>query len=463
MSSSGIDAVYLLAGRVGGTERCYLLRPGLNRIGRHPGSDIVLPIDGVSKRHAVLVVSPGSLRLQDVASKNGTFLAGRRTLDVEVRPGDELGFGPVRLILAEAEPDEGTLAVELSPAAAKRVEVETTVTPSRGAPHSAWEGSLRFPDGHFPGDSPPMRDLYRQMASIARSELPVLIVGETGVGKEAVARTIHASSGRGHRSFAAVSCAAVPRDLLEAELFGVAAGAATGVAARAGVLRSAAGGTVLLDEIGEMPIALQAKLLRALQEKVAQPLGAPPMRVDVRVLAATNARLDELIATGAFRRDLYYRLAGCVLTVPPLRERREDLPTLIEHLLRRAAREAATGPRGLTTGAARRLCREPWPGNVRQLEHAIQRLVYLAAESETITERTVEAALRSAELASPPGGTAIEAGRELDLAALERRAIAEALRRSQGNQAQAARLLGISRYALRRRIERDDRASGESA
>lgn len=462
---------FLLCGEVDGGERHYLLRPGLNRIGRLAGNHVVLAVDGVSKRHAAVIVGREGIRLQDLASKNGSFINGRRALDEALERGDEVRFGPVRLELRTAEPGRGALAIEISNDGSPAIDGETTLTAaaSSAAGADGWRTALSFPDGYVICESPSMRDLYRQVAAVARSELPVLVLGDSGVGKEAIARTLHASSRRGG-PFAAVNCSAIPRELLEAELFGIAAGAATGVAGRPGVFRAAAGGTVLLDEIGSMPLALQSKLLRALEDGEIQPVGAPPEPIDVRVTAATNAKLAERLEAGRFRRDLYYRLAGCVLRVPPLGERPEDLPLLIERFLERSARRAGRGIRGLTAGALRWLCERPWPGNVRQLEHEIQRLVLLAAESETLTEQTVAVAVEAVERrpaavdrAGGDGGPARDSGSDLDLAALERKAIAEALRRTAGNQARAARLLGISRFALRRRLERHGLAGGDSS
>ncbi len=303
-----------------------------------------------------------------------------------------------------------------------------------------------------------MRTLLRQMEAVAGSELPILILGETGAGKEGVARILHLSSPRSAGPFVAVNCAAIPRDLLEAELFGVGKGVATGVSPRAGRFQAAAGGTLLLDEIGDLPPELQPKLLRALQEREVQPLGSPPVAVDVRVLAATNAGLEERVRSGAFRSDLYYRLAGYVLRVPPLRERREDVPALVDHFLRAAAREAGRTIRGITVGALQRLVARPWPGNVRQLEHEVRRLVWLCADSETVVAETLD---RAAPLGGVDGGVeaggrgpAVELAGDLDLSALERRAVVEALRRCDGNQSRAAALLGLTRTSLYRRVRR---------
>jgi hypothetical protein len=201
---------------------------------------------------------------------------------------------------------------------------------------------LVFPEGWVDGTSSAMASLYDQMRPLVRGDLPVLIVGETGTGKELIARMLHASSPRGQGPFVAVNCAAIPGELLEAEMFGIVKGAATGVTERPGKFRLAHGGTLFLDEIGDMSLDLQAKLLRALQEKEVQPVGSnAPVPVDIRVLAATNSDLGSRIEAGRFRRDLYHRLAGYRLRVPPLRERPEDVPALVTSFLRSFSCEAS--------------------------------------------------------------------------------------------------------------------------
>jgi len=207
---------------------------------------------------------------------------------------------------------------------------------------------LRFPSAHLPGRSPAMTALYGEMALLARGEIPVLILGETGVGKEHVARTLHLSSSRSRGPFVGVNCAAIPADLLEAELFGIRKGVATGVAHRKGIFEQAREGTLFLDEIGDMLPALQAKVLRTLQEKQIRPVGGRPSPVDVRVISATNSDLGKRIEAGTFRQDLYYRLAGCELRIPPLRHRREDIPALVEHFMRATAAEIGKRTHGIT-------------------------------------------------------------------------------------------------------------------
>ena len=316
---------------------------------------------------------------------------------------------------------------------------------------------LVFPNGYIAGRSEPMRRVYDQLHHLLGGDLPILITGETGVGKEYIARILHASSHRSGGPFVAVNCAALPADLLEAELFGIEAGVATGVSARDGKMQQASGGIVFLDEIGDMSPALQAKLLRALQEKEVHPIGArQPVPLDVRILAATNTDLKGRIGEGRFRSDLYYRIAGYTLPIPPLRERRGDIPALIEAMVQRVAAEIDKPIRGLTVKALEALVKAPWPGNVRELEHEVRRLVYLSAADEPITVAMVSPEVRAG------GGEATTAqelaGGDLTLArhveALERRLIALALERARGKRAAAARLLGITRYGLALKMQR---------
>ncbi|MEM1205129.1 MAG: sigma 54-interacting transcriptional regulator [Acidobacteriota bacterium] len=335
---------------------------------------------------------------------------------------------------------------------------------------------LTVPEDYVYGCSEAMRKIYELMQTLAQGDLPILIIGETGVGKEYLAQILHESSPRRRGPFVAINCAAIPSDLLEAELFGIGGGVATGVSARKGRFQLADGGTLFLDEIGDMSADLQAKLLRALQEKEVHPLGLEPVKVDVRVLGATNQELVHRIGDGSFRADLYYRLAGYVLEIPPLRERKDDIPPLVEHFLRQCAAELNRQIRGLTVHALRLLTEYPWPGNVRELSNEVRRAVYLCPEHRTIESATLSKTLRqhfeSEGLPEEPAGAGDGAPRDpsaegdslpapiglgldsLNLEQLENMAILEALRRCRDNQVQAAKLLGISRQKLRRRMER---------
>jgi transcriptional regulator with PAS, ATPase and Fis domain len=300
-----------------------------------------------------------------------------------------------------------------------------------------------------------MRSFHALLRPLVQGDLPVLVLGETGVGKEFLARILHDSSPRRHGPFVAINCAAIPAELLEAEMFGIGKGIATGVVERRGKFQMAEGGTLLLDEIGDMPLELQAKLLRALQEKEIQPVGGAPTPVDIRVIAATNSDLHRRMEEGRFRRDLYFRVAGFTLRVPPLRERREDVPALVESFMRAFARESGRAVRGITVKALRALIQYAWPGNVRELEHEVRRLVYLCPQGEAIDSTMITAHI----LAPGPGdGPAAPAPDTLDLGenvdVLERRLIADALAKTHGNRTRAAKLLGMSRNGLRIKMER---------
>jgi transcriptional regulator with PAS, ATPase and Fis domain len=333
---------------------------------------------------------------------------------------------------------------------------ETTATAV--PPEAGRARRIVFPEDHVMGRSPRMVAVYENMRPLVDSDLPVLVVGETGVGKEHFARALHASSPRRNGPFVAVNCAAIPADLLEAEMFGIAKGVATGVAERPGKLTLANGGTLFLDEIGEMPAALQPKLLRALQEKQVQPVGGALAPVDVRTVAATNADLYAKLDSGSFRRDLYFRVAGFVLRVPPLRERPEDIATLVERFLRRFAKESGRATRGVTARALSLLREYPWPGNVRELEHEMRRLVHLCPDGGVIQSPMLSDAIQApaASDAMPeadgPDGPSLSL--EAHLQRLEDRLIREALRRASGNRSQAAKRLGISRNGLALKMER---------
>jgi DNA-binding NtrC family response regulator len=230
--------------------------------------------------------------------------------------------------------------------------------------------------------SPRMLELLELLKDVARLDTTVLIHGETGVGKELLARSLHFSGPRRHKPFVAVNCAAIPEELFESELFGHRRGAFTGAAeTRRGHFQLANGGTLLLDEIGEMPLPLQSKLLRAIEEKKIVPIGAErPIDVDVRFIATTNQDLRESVDRGTFRRDLYYRLSVMPIRIPPLRERVEDIPALAVHFLAESARRCKKTVRGFAPGALDALVRYPWPGNVRELENVVERAVIVARD-----------------------------------------------------------------------------------
>ena len=301
-------------------------------------------------------------------------------------------------------------------------------------------------DDAFVGSSAAMRAVQKTIGRLADGDTTVLVTGETGSGKEVVARAIHDHGRRAGGAFVAVNCAAIPHDLLESELFGHLRGAFTGATAdRAGAFRDAHGGTLFLDEIGDMDMAMQAKILRVLQERVVTPVGGRPLAVDVRIVAATHRALAERVRQGTFREDLFYRLNVVPLHLPPLRERIADIVPLAEHFLR-----AAGGP-GLTAAAAAVLVRHAWPGNVRELRNAMQRVSALVRSPRVGAEDL-------GFLEPPPDAAAGLDWPDEDLPAavarLEEFLIRRALRRSGGNRAEAARALNIRRQFLYAKLER---------
>jgi len=318
--------------------------------------------------------------------------------------------------------------------------------------------TLVMPAGIVPSSVPSVRALYEQIGLLHQGNLPVLILGESGVGKEHLARLVHDTSLRRERPFVAINCAAIPTDLLEAEMFGIGRGVATGVVSREGTFRLADGGTLFLDEIGDMSLTLQAKLLRSLQEREIVPLGCAPVRVDVRIVAATNIDLQRRLAEGDFRKDLYYRLAGYEIEVPPLRQRLADLPALIGHFVRVHSKATGKSIRGVSVRALRRLCAYPWPGNVRELENIVRRLVYACPDGQTIESGLLPPAVADPRPVEPTLDELRRGSISLPghLKAIERQMIRQALGTSHGNQTAAAKLLGISRNGLAYRLKRLD-------
>jgi two-component system, NtrC family, nitrogen regulation response regulator GlnG len=319
------------------------------------------------------------------------------------------------------------------------------------------------------GRSPVMQGLCKQIGRVAPQDVNVLILGESGTGKELVARALYSHSRRSDRPFLAINCAAIPEALVESELFGHERGAFTGADhRRAGKFEQCGDGTILLDEIGDMPLAAQAKMLRLLQDQTFERLGGTqPVVTRVRVLAATNQNLERLVAAGRFRNDLYYRLNVATIHIPPLRDRKTDVPELAHHFLFRYAREAGRDVRGFTPAALDRLQQHDWPGNVRQLQNCVRAAVYQSVGSSLLPEHLLGLA-ESPAVEAPPAANA----QAVDLAVViesmlrdgenrvhprvialvERELITRALRATHGHQAQARELLGVSQVTLRNKM-----------
>jgi transcriptional regulator with PAS, ATPase and Fis domain len=389
-------------------------------IGSAPDCDVVLDHPTVSRRHCALGVTERGVRLRDLGSKNGTRVGDVVIADAFV-PADvdiHVGDAVVRL-----ERGGAACVVSLSPGA-------------------------RFGDAL--GGTLPMRALFAQLERIAPSDEPVLLLGESGTGKEILARALHAVSPRAAGPFVVLDCGALPPGLAESALFGHVRGAFTGAAdAQSGVLEQAHGGTLFIDELGELPLDLQPKLLRALEERQYRPVGAGAYATfDARVVAATHRDLVAGVAAGTFRQDLYYRIAVVSLRVPPLRERKDDIPLLVERFL--AAQRPPRLLDDLQAGTLDMLRAHDWPGNVRELRNTIARLVLLgdaalpprsgATDAADGFERLLDLGLREA--------------RDLVVERFEGRYLRAKLDAHGGNVTRAADAMGVSRQFLHRLIER---------
>ena len=316
--------------------------------------------------------------------------------------------------------------------------------------------------GALVGSSRPMRELYDRMTRAARAPLDILIRGETGTGKELIAREIHRLSDRSGGPFIAVNTAAISESLMESELFGHVKGAFTGAHAdRRGVFEQADGGTLFLDEIGDMPAPAQAKILRAIQERIIQPVGSNrEVRVDVRIVTATHQNLEEAISSGNFRQDLLFRIRGVELQVPPLRNRREDFFLLANYFLERLAQKMSLPTKQLAAEAVDRMLAYHWPGNVRELEQTLTSAAALSPnEIIAAEELSLSAAPRAAEGASSTmpfahlAGLPLTEAKDKLVADFERTSIEAALRQHEGNISAAARQLGIHRQSLQQKMD----------
>jgi transcriptional regulator with PAS, ATPase and Fis domain len=407
--SSGRLLVATVDGRV---VRVELPARGRLTIGRGEDADVLIDHPSVSRKHVVLEVGE-VVRVEDQGSANGTILAGAK-LAPRVPARFDLGMvlevGAALVLLGEA---------------------------SRPEPNAT-------PGATNPGDD--VMTGVREVARVAaQSTLPILLLGETGVGKEVLAHYVHEASPRRDAPFVKVNCAALVESLLEAELFGYERGAFTGATqAKAGLLDAADGGTLLLDEVGELALATQAKLLRVLESGEVTPVGAlKPHRVDVRFVAATHRDLRELIAERRFREDLFFRLDGVPIRVPPLRERASEIAPLAERLLADAARSSGKNAPTLSFDAAERLRKHPWPGNVRELRNVIQRsLLFCAAPILSAGD------LRFDDVGAPRDEAPSREDAHDRARAERRQRVVEALEASQWNQRKAAERLGVSRRTL---------------
>ena len=427
-------------------------------VGRDPANPLSIPDRLMSRRHCAVTFANGQHHLRDLGSSNGTFVNGIPVEERVLEHGDRIRAGDSVLLFLTAEP---VAAQPPAPDADGAIDDRTTRVGEalraegrrRGVPDSAGDilaevlaGRVTLQAHDMVGDSAAMRAVYGRIRKLAPSDCTVLISGETGTGKELAARAIHQNSRRARRPFVAINCAALTESLLESELFGHEKGAFTGaIVQKKGKLEVADGGTVFLDEIGELAPSLQSKLLRALQHHEFERVGGTrTIKVDVRVIAATNRDLAAAAADGTFRQDLWYRLNVVSLTMPPLRERRGDIPVLAAHFVAKYGRGR---PVTLSPEAVTLLASHDWPGNVRELENAIERAVVLGASDRIVADDLPEPLVENAAGAASGGETTMY---HQGVAEVKRRLILGALDRSGGNYTAAARLLGLNPTYLHR-------------
>ncbi len=415
-----------------------LPRSGEVSIGRSESADIQVSDPLMSRVHARIHIGP-QLMVTDLGSSNGTRVRGRR---IPARQPTPIAFGDTIEV--------GSTVVIVQPDLSGRTTEDLDVTDA---------GLSRAPDVDSPMDR--LHELARR---IAKSQINVLLLGETGVGKEVMARRLHESSNRADKPFLGLNCASLNEQLFESELFGYEKGAFTGAAqAKPGLIETADGGTVFLDEVGEMPLSTQAKLLRVLEERRVMRVGGLRAReVDVRFVAATNQDLQKEIEMGTFREDLYYRLNGISLVIPPLRERPGEIPILARRFIREACRQAGFDVEPVLSRAALDwMGSYGWPGNIRELRNAINRAVLLASggtilpehlQSEVFTPRTGRGSGRHADRTGSNSVPVVVPPSTADAA--ERQRILDALAACGGNQTRAAKLLGIARRTLTSKLDK---------
>jgi DNA-binding NtrC family response regulator len=425
------------------------------RIGRAEDNHIVLGSPSVSRYHAELNVVEGTIVVCDLGSANGTRIGGQRIAPngrVVVLPGVAVLIGSASLVVHQLG---STSAAHLEQPREVVMAGEHIRALRSGGPADTSSGQS---DQRLIVQSTAMKKLFELVDRVAAGTISVLLVGETGVGKEVVAAAVHERSPRRTKPYLRLNCSAFAENLLESELFGHEAGAFSGArTAKLGLFETANGGTVLLDEIGEMPLALQAKLLRVVETREVIPIGGTRMRrLDVRFLAATNRDLRERIRSGQFREDLYFRLSGVTIDVPPLRARRSEIAPLARLFAAEAAVALGRGRAPeLSPDALQFLEEQPWPGNVRELRNCVERAVLLSNSNVLSVDDVDPSCERLVPRGTQKGMRVVETHGNDDehrLPSAEREQIQDALARCGGNQTRAAALLGIARRTLVKKL-----------
>jgi len=432
--------------------------------GANPEHAVCLPFKGVSRTHFSLKREGGQWTIRDAGSTNGTYINGKRISEKIIQADDVISAGAIELTLREGEALSMERVKLPSPRGEEAHLKETDVMPF--LPLKKDEEFFYFPNLIFPKDmvlgrSAAMLDVYQKLNAIVQSDAAVLLTGETGVGKEMFAHTIHLSGKRSQGSFIALNCAAVPEQMAEAELFGVGKRVATEVDERKGKMVEANEGTLFLDEVEAIPQALQSKLLRALEEKKVYPLGiTKAVKTDFRLVAATNAAPETLLKKEVLRQDLFHRIATLELFIPPLRERRDDIEPLTKAFLEKLCGQENKAIAGIGKEALRLLSEYGYPGNIRELLNILRAMVVLAHPGEILNENHLPQKVVAGGSDLRIGGIGDQGMRaeghryHATLEKVSEQLIVRALNKNGGNIRKAAEFLGLSEYGLSKAMKR---------
>jgi len=429
-------------------------------VGSLPENSICLPFSGVSRHHFAVGMDQGCWCLEDLGSRNGTLVNEKKTARCPLKPGDVIQAGMMHLVFLDGR-DEDIVEIPDSLDALKKTSDFPRTADKRGDGEIFFLPGLQFPEGTVLGRSPAMVDVYQLIQRAARSDSPVLFIGETGTGKEVFARTLHLSGKRAKGPFIPVNCAAIPRDLVEAELFGIEERVATDVGKRKGKFTLADGGTLFLDEVNAFPYDLQAKILRAVEGREIHPVGADkPVLSDFRIIAALNREPEDLLDSGKLRNDLYHRIATLEIRLPPLRKRDADIPCFTRAFLAETALQEGKPIGGLDRKVLQILQDYPYPGNVRELHSILRAMVIVANPGEILDLHHVPARLLASAVGNMPSVPlpAPNAGGKKDLHKLladtAHAHITQALKTCGGNVTRTADYLGVSRKGLQKMMTR---------
>ena len=432
------------------------------RGGSLPDNTIYLPYKGVSRHHFSIHKKNAKWTLTDLGSKNGTMLNGKQVTEAVIKTGDVIQAGIIQLTVRSAR--EEVQPLQLSETQPLRRDPETDRVghvPVGDQEHIFSFQKLRFPDGFIPGKSAAMENAFQKLQAIADSDVNVLFIGETGVGKEMFAQTLHQSGKRADGPFVVVNCAAIPADLAEAELFGIGEKVATNVSGRKGKMLLAHQGTLFLDELSSFPEGLQAKILRSIEDRAIYPVGEhKPQISDFRLIAATNQNPKELIGKGKLREDLYHRIATVEIQLPPLRDRKGDLELLIMGLLQNLSKKEGKYIPGISQPLFASLHEYSYPGNVRELRNILSSMVALAHPGEVLDLHLLPEKVRDRNIQddmdnmiqSNLENASINLHQTID--EVTRKLILHALKLHQGNITQAAHYLNVTPFGMRKMMKR---------